>query len=207
MRGAALMARECLVNLCDPLYRRSTMRSLHRFSQQRRRMLLSSLAGSLVPCSGAISQSTSLPELRLKLYNLHTTEEIDTVFWQEGEYNLEALAALNKLLRDHRTGDIRSIDPRLFSLLCLVNNKLDNRRAISVISGYRSAETNRKLAKRNAGVAPNSYHIQGRAIDLRITGKDTTALRDVGLRLRVGGVGYYKRSDFVHFDTGPHRSW
>ena len=170
-------------------------------------MLLNALAGSLVPFSGAIAKSTTYPELRLKLYNLHTTEEIDTVFWQEGEYNLDALSALNTLLRDHRTGEIRSIDPKLFSLLYLVNNKLENRHAISVISGYRSAETNRKLAKRNAGVATNSYHIKGRAIDLRITGKDTTALRDVGLRLRVGGVGYYQRSDFVHFDTGPHRSW
>ena len=77
----------------------------------------------------------------------------------------------------------------------------------SVISGYRSAETNRKLALNNNGVAKNSYHIKGRAIDIRLPGTKTLHLKEAGLALRVGGVGYYSRSDFIHLDTGPHRVW
>ena len=150
---------------------------------------------------------STTPELRLNLYNLHTTEKIEAVFWQEGQYNLEALAQLNYLLRDHRTNEVKTMDARLYSLLYLVNTKLKNNNAISVISGYRSAETNRKLAKLSSGVASNSYHIKGRAIDIRIPGIDTKQLREVGLKLRVGGVGYYERSNFAHFDTGPHRNW
>ncbi len=169
--------------------------------------MLGALASSFVPFSQALAGLTTYPELRLKLYNLHTTETIDTVFWQEGQYNLDALAQLSYLLRDHRTGAVKTMDARLFSLLYLVNTKLNNKNTVSVISGYRSAETNRKLATRNSGVASNSYHIKGRAIDIRIPGKDTKNLRDVGLKLRVGGVGYYERSNFAHFDTGPYRHW
>ncbi len=195
------------VSVSAPLNRRFIMRRISRFNQQRRDLLLGALAGSMVPLSHAIANTTSYPELRLKLYNLHTTEKIDTVFWQEGEFNLDALADLNHLLRDHRTGEAKSIDPKLFSVLYLLNKKVSNDNAISVISGYRSAETNRKLAKQNSGVASNSYHIKGRAIDIRIPGRDTKELREAGLRLRVGGVGYYARSNFAHFDTGPFRTW
>ena len=141
------------------------------------------------------------------MYNLHTTESLQTVFWADGEYNPEALKDLNHLLRDHRTDQVKPIDTRLFSLLYLLNKKARNNNSISVISGYRSPETNRKLAERNPGVAKNSYHIKGRAIDIRIPGKDTSILRDIGIKLGVGGVGYYQQSDFTHFDTGPRRSW
>jgi len=89
-----------------------------------------------------------------------------------------------------------------------VNNKVGKpKKPFSVISGYRSAETNRKLARNNSGVAKNSFHIQGKAVDIRLPGTDTRQIREAGLSLRVGGVGYYSRSDFVHLDTGPHRAW
>ena len=87
------------------------------------------------------------------------------------------------------------------------NTKLKNNHPISVISGYRSEATNRMLAKKNAGVARNSYHIRGQAIDFRIEGVETSVIRDMGIRLRVGGVGFYKKSNFVHLDTGPKRHW
>ena len=99
------------------------------------------------------------------------------------------------------------IDPRLLSFVYLVNTKLNNNHPISVISGYRSVETNRMLAEMNPGVARNSYHTKGQAIDLRIEGIETSAIRDMGIRLRVGGVGFYKKSNFVHLDTGPRRHW
>ena len=130
-----------------------------------------------------------------------------TVFWQDGHYNPESLQEINWLLRDHRTGDVKFIDPRLLSILYLTNLKVDNSKAIHVISGYRSPKTNQMLAQRSSGVAKNSYHMRGRAIDLRIPGIQTDTIRDIGVQLGVGGVGYYPTSDFVHLDTGPKRQW
>ncbi len=177
-----------------------------RFDRQRRKTLLAGLGLSLAPAMASAAAS-SYPELRLNLYNLHTTEHVDTVFWENGNYNVDGLQLINHLLRDHRTGGIIPIDPRLLSVIYLVNAKLQNKHPISVISGYRSEETNRKLAMTNPGVAPNSYHIKGQAVDLRIEGIDTRLIRDLGMSLRVGGVGYYEKSDFVHLDTGPRRHW
>jgi uncharacterized protein YcbK (DUF882 family) len=177
-----------------------------RFNRKRRMAMLAAIGLSLSP---ALARSTSLsyPELRLNLYNLHTSEQVDTVFWANGKYNIEALNLFNNLLRDHRTGGVIPIDPRLLSVVYLVNTKLSNKHPISVISGYRSKETNRKLALINSGVAQNSYHIKGQAIDLRIEGIDSKLIRDAARKLRVGGVGYYEKSNFVHLDTGPRRNW
>lgn len=170
-------------------------------------MLSSSLGLAVTPLSLLDANATSYSELRLNLYNLHTAEHLNLVFWENGNYNIESLRRINNLLRDHRTGGIIPIDPRLLSIVYLVNKKINNNHPISVISGYRSIETNRMLAKTNTGVAKNSYHTKGQAIDLRIEGADTKEIRDAALSLRVGGVGYYEKSNFVHLDTGPRRSW
>lgn len=177
-----------------------------RFSKERRMGMLAAMGLSLSPAL-ANAKSLTYPELRLKLYNLHTSEQVDTVFWADGDYNIEGLKLLNNLLRDHRTGEVIPIDPRLLSVVYLVNTKLSNKHPISVISGYRSEETNRKLAEINSGVARNSYHIKGQAIDLRIEGIDSKLIRNAATKLRVGGVGYYEKSNFVHLDTGPRRTW
>ncbi len=169
--------------------------------------MLASLAVAGVPLSRAIASLSSYPELRLNLYNIHTTETLDTTFWVNGEYDVSALQEIDYLLRDHRTGDVKQIDTRLLSIIYLITQRLGSDGPVSVISGYRSAETNRKLAQINAGVASNSYHIKGQAIDIRIPGRNTAKVRDVGLKLRVGGVGYYPQSNFVHLDTGPPRHW
>ena len=179
-----------------------------RFNHQRRTAMLAALGASLVPFGNVIAEANTYPELALSLYNLHTTESYNGVFWSAGDYDPDELKQINNLFRDHRTNDVIDIDPRLLSILYLVNNKIGkSTQPFSVISGYRSAETNRKLALNNSGVAKNSYHIKGRAVDIRMPGTDTLQLREAGLSLRVGGVGYYKKSDFVHLDTGPHRAW
>ena len=179
-----------------------------RFDRQRRSAMLAALGASMVPFGNVIADANTYPELSLSLYNLHTTESYNGVFWSAGDYDHEALKEINNLFRDHRTNGVIDIDPRLLSILYLVNTKICKpAQPFSVISGYRSAETNRKLALNNNGVAKNSYHIKGRAVDIRLPGTDTTQLREAGLSLRVGGVGYYKKSDFVHLDTGPFRAW
>ncbi len=179
-----------------------------RFNYQRRAVMLSALAAGSVPFSNAIASQSTYPELSLSLYNLHTTEHLNATFWVGGDYDKGALDDINYFFRDHRTNGIKEIDPRLLSILYLVNNKVGKPSTpYSVISGYRSEETNRKLAKINSGVAKNSYHVKGRAVDIRLPGTETKHLKDAGLALRVGGVGYYPDSNFVHLDTGPHRFW
>jgi len=174
---------------------------------KRRQLLLGAFAATTLPFSPAIAGIASSPELKLNLYNLHTAETFNATFWAEGQYDLDALSAIDHLLRDHRTDEVKKIDSRLLSILYLINARLGNKRPTSVISGYRSRETNRRLAQTNVGVAKNSYHVKGRAIDIRMTGQSSTDIRDIALQLRVGGVGYYQRSDFVHLDTGPTRYW
>jgi uncharacterized protein YcbK (DUF882 family) len=117
------------------------------------------------------------------------------------------MARINHILRDHRTGETRAMDPALMDLLSCVHRQLNCNAPFHIISGYRSPKTNTELRKRSSGVAKFSYHMLGQAIDIRLPECDTRKLRKVCLKLKKGGVGYYPRSDFVHLDTGTKRSW
>ncbi len=179
----------------------------HKINHKRRSALLAALGSACVPF-GNVTAGQTYSELSLSLYNLHTTESFDGIFWADGEFDADALQRINWLLRDHRTSKAIQIDPRLLSMLYLVHRKVGSpARPFSIISGYRSAETNRKLAQNNAAVAKNSYHIKGRAVDIRLPGTETSQLKEAALSLRVGGVGYYQQSNFTHLDTGPFRTW
>ena len=144
---------------------------------------------------------------RLSFYSLHTEESLSTVFWQDGRLVPDALAEINWHLRDFRTGEVHAIDPYLLDLLERLNGAMQYDGPIHVISGYRSAKTNAMLAAQNGGVAKNSYHLQGMAIDLRLPGRSLRDVQRAALDLAQGGVGFYPRSDFVHVDTGPVRRW
>lgn len=143
----------------------------------------------------------------LSFRNLHTGEALDTVYWADGRYLPEALRRVDWLLRDHRTDETRPIDPRLLDLLVELRGRLHTRAPFEVLSGYRSPETNAILASLTDGVAQNSLHMEGRAIDLRVPGRRLKYVRAAALALQGGGVGYYPRSDFVHIDTGRIRRW
>ena len=144
---------------------------------------------------------------RLSFYSVHTDEALDTVYWEGGRYLPDALAAVDHHLRDFRTGDVRPIDCRLLDLLHALNGVLENRAPLHVISGYRCPATNAMLARRSRQVARNSYHVYGRAIDVRLPTRDLATLREAALDLAGGGVGYYPGDNFVHLDTGPVRCW
>jgi uncharacterized protein YcbK (DUF882 family) len=124
-----------------------------------------------------------------------------------GAHASDGLAALNRFLRDHRTGDIHPIDPGLLDILADLHAAVGASGAFHVISGYRSPRTNAALRERSRGVAAGSLHVEGRAIDVRLDGVDCSVLRDAAISLRRGGVGYYAASDFVHLDTGRVRTW
>jgi len=144
---------------------------------------------------------------RLKFENLHTGEKLALDYWCDGAYQPEALAAINKVLRDFRTGDVHAMDPRLLDLLHDVNARLETAEPFQVISGFRSPITNAALHGQSSGVASKSLHMQGMAIDIRVPGRKLTALHSTALSLGRGGVGLYPTSDFVHVDVGRVRKW
>jgi uncharacterized protein YcbK (DUF882 family) len=158
----------------------------------------------------AASAVSSPHEYRLRFFHTHTGERLDVVYRRGDQYIPEALDELDHFLRDHRTGDVRHFDPRLFDLLYDLTGSLDDSGGeIDVICGYRTPRSNEFLRTRNphTGVAQHSLHMQAEAIDIRLRGIPTSELRDAALRLHRGGVGYYRRSDFVHVDVGRVRHW
>ena len=144
---------------------------------------------------------------RIALLNLHTDERLDIEYSRDGVHVPAALSAIEVLLRDFRTGDRHPIDPGLMDYLVRVADSAGIDPVFSVISGYRSPETNARLHERSTGVARHSLHIEGRAIDVRMSGINCADLAAHALELKCGGVGYYRASDFVHLDTGAFRTW
>ena len=148
------------------------------------------------------------PARRLRLHNLHTGERGDIVFAEGGRLMPDALAAINTLLRDHRTGEVHEIDTNLLTLVADLADRISAAQPFEVISGYRSPGTNATLrSTREGGVAKHSLHMDGKAIDVRLPGVALADLRDAALSLKAGGVGFYPRENFVHIDTGRVRAW
>jgi uncharacterized protein YcbK (DUF882 family) len=164
-------------------------------------------AGSLVSMPALAKSAFRKPERALSIYNLHTGESVNAVYWANGAYVGEAIAEINHLMRDFRTDQVKAIHPQLLNLMYAISNSLGAARPIELISGYRSPDTNALLRERSNGVAKHSLHMDGMASDIRIAGHDLGALRKVALSLHAGGVGYYPQSDFVHVDVGPVRHW
>lgn len=167
------------------------------------------VGGGLALCGAGRAAAAVLPQRRLSFYNIHTEETLSTVYWERGRYLDASLSEIDHLLRDFRTGEIKAIDPDLLDLLHRLEGALDCTDPIHVISGYRSPETNAMLRRRSKNVAKNSYHMYGRAIDIRLPGRCLCDLRAAAIAQGRGGVGYYPDPDsqFVHVDTGPVRTW
>ena len=180
------------------------------FRPGRRRFLRGVLLGvpAAIALGGPAQALAGMVERRqIALVNTHTGEKLAVEYFSSGSYRDEALASLNRLLRDHRSGDVADIDHRLFDMLHDAAALADREPRFEVISGYRSPHTNAMLNSRSAGVARRSLHMDGRAIDVRMVGYRTDRLRDIALSMQSGGVGYYSRSDFLHLDTGRVRAW
>ena len=166
------------------------------------------LAAAVLPAPAmALARTAAKPDRRLSFYNTHTRETLEVCYCSHAEYDPDALERINYILRDHRTGDIQPIDTDLLDILFRVSAKVGTQKPFHIISGYRSPATNAMLRRTTSGVAKTSFHTKGRAIDIRLPGYDTRRLRQLCIKLRTGGVGYYAKSNFVHLDTGPIRSW
>ena len=150
----------------------------------------------------------AMPEGRLSLYNVHNKERLSVVYRNGGQvYDPEALKAINWLMRCHYTNQEIEMDIRTIEFLNMVDKNLGCGNVIHVISGYRSPLYNELLCHEGHGVARNSLHMQGKAVDILIKGKELYKVHQVALNLRYGGVGYYPHTGFVHIDSGNFRAW
>lgn len=177
----------------------------------RRSLLQAGAAGLLALALGpARVRARAVAPRRLRMLSTHTLERADVVYHDGLAYVPEALAEANRLLRDHRTGDVHPIDPAVldiaWSLAAAVERPLAE---LEIVSGFRSARSNALLraASERSGVAGRSLHLVGQALDLRLPGVETGRLAGLARGLRRGGVGFYSASDFVHLDTGRVRAW
>jgi len=141
----------------------------------------------------------------LNLYNIHTGERLDIKYCSSGNYDRNALNEINHLMRCHYTNEVKPIDVKVIDLLCDIKDTIGKDKEMLIISGYRSHAYNDYLRQIGRGVACNSLHLQGRAIDFRIPRVDCRKLTTIAKSFYTGGVGAYP--DFVHIDDGRVRYW
>ena len=161
--------------------------------------------GAPLPLQDALATSGS--RRTLSLYDPARRTALQATYWIDGWYSPDGLAQINFFMRDRRNDQIMQIDPQLIDILHALQTRLGSQLPVHIVSGYRSPATNAYLAARSGAVARNSYHMYGRAADIRIPGVNLRTLRQAAIALNSGGVGYYRHSDFVHVDNGPVRDW
>jgi uncharacterized protein YcbK (DUF882 family) len=145
----------------------------------------------------------------LSIRQMHTGERLTVTFRRNGRYDRDALRQLNWIMRDWRRDEAREMDPRLYDTLWEVHRASRSSQPLHVVSAYRSPRTNEMLRQRSRGVARSSQHIEGKATDFYLPDVSAARLREIGMRLQRGGVGFYPRANtpFVHIDVGSVRHW
>ena len=143
----------------------------------------------------------------LGFFNTHTSEILKATYWRDGAYDKGAIRDINQILRDHRTGEVFAMDLPLLDLLVDLHRRAASQKPFEIISGYRSPQSNATLASASGGGAKKSLHMQGKAIDIRLRDVKLKEVRETGIAMKCGRVGFYPRADFVHVDTGRVRQW
>ncbi|SIS77833.1 YcbK family protein [Phaeovulum vinaykumarii] len=177
-----------------------------------RRGLLGAFAATAVCAAPTMSNAFGILRgagdiRRIRMYSGRTGESLDTVYWIEGEYIPEALKEITYFMRDWRTDTLKTIDPRTIDIAAASHRLLDVSEPYMMLSGYRSPQTNAMLRSRSRGVAKNSLHMRGQAADLRLRSRSVSQIYKAASACSAGGVGKYSRSNFVHMDCGPVRTW
>jgi uncharacterized protein YcbK (DUF882 family) len=169
------------------------------------------LLSACAEVSGMLDTSAPAPEgnARIVLWNKPSGEKIDVTYRHDGKYDTAAFDKINYIFRDRHNGEEHGIDPGLIELIAGLRDRMamapDTQ--IEVLSGYRSSETNKKLARTNRYVAKQSFHMKGQAADIRIPDMNSRALELVAKTIQRGGVALYPDSGHVHVDIGPVRGW
>jgi uncharacterized protein YcbK (DUF882 family) len=160
----------------------------------------------LLPSTKSVANMLST-ERTLSFHNVHTDEELTISCCPEKDYDRETRLRFSSLLRDHHADEVREMDPGLIDIFFALSAFTGTNGTFKILSGYRSPETNSWLRRFSHGVAEHSMHIEGKAVDIRMDELSIREIRQAGLALAMGGVGYYPRSNFVHLDTGRIRNW
>jgi uncharacterized protein YcbK (DUF882 family) len=170
--------------------------------------LRASRYGGFAPAPSGPPPTLDLTSPRsLNLVNFNTQEVLTVTYWSNGAYHRDALNKLNRFLRDNRDNAETEMDPLLFDVLWHTMMAVGYGGTIEVLSAYRSPSSNAWLASVSRGVARDSQHVNGNAMDIRFPGVPVFKIRQAAHALNMGGVGFYPRSGFVHLDTGPVRFW
>jgi uncharacterized protein YcbK (DUF882 family) len=156
---------------------------------------------------GAFASTGASGDRTLSFYNTHTDEKLTATYLRGSSFDKGALKDINHILRDFRSGDVHPIDLKLLDLLTELHQKTGSKKPFQIISGYRSPKTNKMLNAESSGVAKRSMHLDGKAIDIRLADVPLHTLRATAVAMKVGGVGMYTVSNFVHVDTGRVRYW
>jgi len=177
-----------------------------------RRGILGVFAATAVVAAPTFSNAFSLLKgagdiRRIRMYSGRTGESIDTIYWVEGEYIPEVLKEINTFMRDWRSDERIEIDPRNVDIMAAAHRLMDASEPYMLLSGYRSPQTNAMLRSCSRGVAKNSLHMRGQAADLRLSSRSVGQMAKAAAACASGGVGKYSRSNFVHMDSGPVRTW
>lgn len=177
-----------------------------------RRGLLGAFAATMITAAPSATNAFGLLRgagdiRRIRMYSGRTGESLDTVYWIEGDYIKEALKEINHFMRDWRTDQVTTIDPRTIDIAAASHRLMDVSEPYMMLSGYRSPQTNAMLRSKSRGVAKNSLHMQGMAADLRLKSRSVGQIYGAAAACHAGGVGKYSRSNFVHMDCGPVRTW
>ncbi len=145
----------------------------------------------------------------ISLHHLHTGEDLTVTYKRNGRYDDAALKKIDWLVRDWRQNQDIRMEPHLIDLVWDAHREVGSKSPIHVVGGYRAPVTNAMLRRRSSGVAEQSQHMLGKAIDFLIPDAKLEDLRAAGLRLQRGGVGFYPGSGwpFVHMDVGSVRHW
>jgi uncharacterized protein YcbK (DUF882 family) len=143
----------------------------------------------------------------IALTNPRTGDRLKSIYWIEGQYIPEVLSEVDHLMRDWRVDEKRKIAPEVIDIMSAAHKLLGASEPFTVFSGYRTPRTNAMLRAESRGVARNSYHVKGMAADLHMETRSVTQIARAAASLNCGGVGKYSRSDFVHMDCGPVRTW
>jgi uncharacterized protein YcbK (DUF882 family) len=174
----------------------------------RRKLLVGAAIGSvLLGVLPGTAAAEPRGERKLALYNPHTDDRFDDVYRYDGELVQGSLHRINWLMRDFHRDQVAPIDPDLLDLLHQISTQLEALGPIQILSGYRTAATNRLLRREGFGAVTHSKHLQAKAADIRIDGVRLKHLRHAAISLRAGGVGTYRQDDFIHVDVGDVRVW
>ncbi len=167
---------------------------------------MAAVGALLLPSTQSVAGLLS-QERTLSFHNVHTDEELTIRCCPEKDYDRETRLRFSSLLRDHHADEVREMDPGLIDIFFAISAFTGSNGTFKILSGYRSPETNSWLRRFHHGVAEHSMHIEGKAVDIRMDDVSTHEIRQAGMALAMGGVGYYPRSNFVHLDTGNIRYW